>query len=105
MHVPRHKEREKVKVEERVKKKKKQAKKRQEKVRERKKGLKEESDGCVAAPNLKPELPVLLLGRVGLHGGEVLHPVEEAGPGALLLERVAVPGRVVLALQELSLSS
>lgn len=50
---------------------------------------------------LQPQLPVLLLGGVGLHGGEVLHAVQQAGPGSLLLQRVVVPGRVVLALQQL----
>lgn len=52
---------------------------------------------------LQPQLPVLMLRWVGLHGGKVLHAIQQTGPGGLLLQGVIVPGRVVLTLQQLSL--
>lgn len=54
-------------------------------------------------PDLEPQLPVLLLRRVGFHGGKVLHAVQQTRPGGFLLQGVVVPGRMVLTLEQLSL--
>lgn len=54
-------------------------------------------------PDLKPQLSVLLLRRVGFHGGKVLHAVQQTRPSGFLLQGVIVPGRMVLTLEQLSL--
>lgn len=53
--------------------------------------------------DLKPQLSVLLLRRVGFHGGKVLHAVQQTRPSGFLLQGVVVPGRMVLTLEQLSL--
>lgn len=52
---------------------------------------------------LQPQLSVLLLRWVGLHGGKVLHAVQQTSPGGFLLQGVVVPGWMVLTLEQLSL--
>lgn len=52
-------------------------------------------------PHLQPELNVLTLRGAALGGGKILHPVQQARPGGLLLESVPVPSRVMLALEQL----